>query len=180
MVLANLQVQSYSTMYDFRYSAATSDYKFEGILSPDPFVVFLANNGLTGYYVAYDTANSRFYYNNSSNWSTYVSNYSTLTNRFTKSSGSALTTNYYTVSTVTSYSDLVSKISSALSSRPQGIILVGSSHTLVVTCENGSYYVYDPWSNNKSARYRKSLSTYITSSSTPMSFGDINGYITID
>jgi hypothetical protein len=62
----------------------------------------------------------------------------------------------------------------------QGIILVGSDHALVVTYENGSYYVYDSYSNNKSARYRKLLSTYIKSSSDPMKFSEITKYITID
>lgn len=179
MVLANMQAETYSNMYDFRITPSWSDYNYVGRLSPDPFVTFLINNTLSGSTITYSNTYSRFYNNYSSAWSPRVSSYSTLTSYFVKPTGSTFSTTSHNIS-VSNYNDLISLIGSSLSSRPQGIILVGSDHALVVTYEDGSYYVYDSWSNNKSARYRKLLSTYITSSSDPMKFSEITKYITID
>ena len=180
MILANMQAQSAATMYDFRYSGATSTNSFEGTLSPDPYVVFLANNGLDGSNITYNSSTHKFSYASSS-WTPFVY-HSTLLSHFINSSGISLSYSIFSFndSPITSYSDLVSRISNALSTHPQGIILIGSNHKVVVTYENGTYYVYDPWSNNKSNYYRRPLQDHITASSAHICFSNILGYLTID
>lgn len=144
MVLANMGAQTSDTTYDFRlsnYSYDGSVQYYSGYLSPDPYIVFLRNNNQTGSGITYSSGT----YTLPGTGYTMSAYWATIATRF----GKTITT--YSATNLSGYSDLTAILntipSTALSN---GVLLRFSTHTIVITKENGSYYVYDPGRANTS------------------------------
>ena len=143
MVLANMGAKTSSTKYDFRLSNYSKEGQMQyliGNLTPDPYIVFLANNGASGNNITYSNGIYTLHstsYTMSAVWETIASAFGKSVSRYPSST-------YYN-STVDNYTELKAELDAVDSSYfANGVIMRFSTHTVVVTKESGGYKVYDP------------------------------------
>ena len=142
-------------------------------LAPDPYVLFLANNNLSGL-VTYSSNTYRFINSDNQTYTMY-GNWANIIAPAFGVTYSKLPTgygNYYNFSESTGYNSLISELNSIDEEIiTNGVMLNFTSHAVVVVKEGTSYFVYDP--GQADTYYNYPLADYFNSSSISYDYTDI-------